>query len=81
MHWAVAILFILGFVAGLSGDWMILVRAYRYGTAWFLGCLFVPCVGWAFASLAMPRPALPLTLSFGGTLLVLLALCLPCLGS
>jgi hypothetical protein len=69
MHAIAAILIVVGFLAGLVGDWMILVRAYRYGTAWFVGCLLLPVAGWVFACFAMPRPALPLTLSVGGTLL------------
>lgn len=77
---AATILVIFGFVVGFVGDWMILVRAYRCGTGWFLGCLLLPLVGWVFASLAMPRPGLPLTLSVGGTLLMLSGLCLLCMG-
>ncbi len=71
MEMAIVTLVILGLAAGLVGDWMILVRANRQGTAWFLACLIVPLAGWIFAALAMPRPALPLSLSFGGTLLAL----------
>ena len=71
MHAAATVLIILGIAAGLVGDWMILVRAYRHGTMWFLGCLLLPFVGWLFAALAMPRPALPLVLSLGGTLVAL----------
>jgi hypothetical protein len=71
MHAAATILVIAGIAAGLVGDWMILVRAYRHGTAWFLGCLLLPFVGWLFAVLDMPRPGLPLSLSFGGTLVAL----------
>jgi hypothetical protein len=70
METAAAFLMILGSLAGFVGDWMILVRAYRCGAGWFLGCLLLPFTGWLFASLVMPRPALPLTLSLGGTLLV-----------
>jgi len=71
MHTLVAILIMVGCLAGLVGDWMILVRAYRYGTAWFVGILLVPLAGWVFACFAMPRPGLPLALSVGGTLLAL----------
>ena len=71
MHAAMAVLVAAGLLAGLVGDWMILVRAYRYDAAWFVGCLVLPVAGWVFACFAMPRPALPLTLSVGGTLLAL----------
>ncbi len=81
MHAAAAISIVVGILAGLVGDWMILVRAYRYGTGWFLGCLLLPLVGWLFAFFAMPRPALPLTLSVGGTLLALSGWWVLCLGA
>ena len=69
MHCIGAILVVVGAVTGIAGDWMILVRAYRYGEVWFFTCLVLPFVGWLFALLRMPRPAVPLTLSLGGVLL------------
>ena len=80
MEAAATILVLLGFIAGLVGDWIILVRAYRYGTGWFFGCMLLPLAGWVFASLSMPRPALPLTLSVGGTVMMLSAWFLLCWG-
>jgi hypothetical protein len=76
MHGIGAILFAVGVVAGLTGDLMILIRAYRYSAFWFLACLFLPFVGWLFALLRMPRPALPLSLSAGGALVAFVGYCL-----
>jgi FtsH-binding integral membrane protein len=76
MHCIGAILIVAGALAGIAGDWMILIRAYRYGGVWFFTCLVFPFVGWLFASLRMPRPAVPLTLSLGGVLLMAVGYCL-----
>lgn len=76
MHCMAAILVGVGALAGIAGDWMILIRAYRYGGVWFFTCLILPFVGLLFALLRMPRPALPLTLSLGGVLLMAVGYCL-----
>ena len=76
MHCIGAILVVIGALAGIAGDWMILVRAYRCGGVWFFTCLVLPFVGWLFALLRMPRPAVPLALSLGGVLLAVVGYCL-----
>ncbi len=71
MHCFGVILIVVGAVSGIAGNWMILVRAYRYGGLWFVASLILPFVGWFFALLRMPRPAVSLTLSLGGVFLMI----------
>ncbi|MBI2929308.1 MAG: hypothetical protein HYY24_26890 [Verrucomicrobia bacterium] len=65
------ILLSAGFVVGLVGDWIILLRAYRCSLLCLFACLLLPFGPWLFAVLDMRRPAVPLALSLGGTLVAL----------
>jgi hypothetical protein len=63
------ILLILGFALGLYGDVRFLVMAYRYGAGWFLACLFLPLVGWAFFLMHTKETWRPMVLSLVGFVL------------
>ena len=53
----------LGALICLAGEVRFLAIAYRYGTAWLLGCLFVPLVAIAFLCLHFKESFRPFTLS------------------
>jgi hypothetical protein len=47
------ILLTLGIIAGVVGEVMFLVVAYKRSLLWFFGCLFIPIVCWIFFFLNM----------------------------
>ena len=63
------ILLTLGIIAGVVGEVMFLVVAYKRSLLWFFGCLFIPIVCWIFFFLNMKATIKPFTLQVLGLLL------------
>jgi hypothetical protein len=66
------ILIIFGFIAGIVGETMFLVVAYKRSLFWFFACLFVPIVCLIFFLLNMKATIKPFTLQIIGLLLAAL---------
>lgn len=64
-----SILFLVGMVAWLAGEVRLLAIAYRQGLLWFLGCLFVPFVGWVFFLLNVKQAWKPVVIATVGFVL------------
>ena len=63
------ILLVIGVIAGIVGELMFLVVAYKRSLLWFFGCLFVPIVCWIFFFLNMKATIKPFTIQVLGLLL------------
>jgi hypothetical protein len=64
-----SIIFGLGLLLWIAGEFRLLVIAYRRNLAWFFGCLFLPLVGWVFLLLNAKQAWKPFVMAIIGFLL------------
>jgi len=69
-------LFVIGCLVGLAGEIRFLVITYRHGPGWFLTCLLIPLVGWAFFLFYTKEAWRPVALSIGGFIVAGTGYCL-----
>jgi len=62
------ILYWIGLIAWFIGNLMFLAVVFRYSTAWFLGCMFVPFADWVYFLLYMKQTWKPMLVGTVGCL-------------
>ena len=63
------ILYWTGLIVWTIGNLMFLAVVFRYSTAWFFGCMFVPFAGWIYFLLYTKQTWKPMVVGIAGCLM------------
>jgi hypothetical protein len=66
------ILFLTGLIAWAIGGNMFLAVVFRYSTAWFFGCAFLPFTNWVYFFLYMKQTWRPMLIGTLGCMATLI---------
>jgi hypothetical protein len=66
MHAIGSVLYVTGLIAWTVGNLMFLAVVFRYSTAWFFGCLWIPFADWIYFFLYAKQTWKPMLISTAG---------------
>ncbi|HEX3628432.1 MAG TPA: hypothetical protein VH280_23745 [Verrucomicrobiae bacterium] len=66
MYFVGFILYLIGLIVSAIGNIMFLAVVFRYSTAWFFGCLWIPFASWVYFLLYTKQTWKPMLLCAAG---------------